>query len=330
VSPGEPVKQGPGALTVIGGVIKGAFVDNLRLKFVALVLSVTLFILVNSDKDAVIGAHIGVSYTMPEDKVLVSEPVDQVRITVKGSWRRIKRFDEREVGNIHVDLTNFVSGEYQFQEDELRLPDGLELLSINPPSIRVTFESRAEKSVPITIPTTGTPPRGYKVDRIVANPSHVVVRGAESVVAAISGVRTREINLDRRTKSFTETPALVKPEAYLEIVDTNAVEVDVRLIEELVMRELGNMPVGIVAGSTLPGVTADRFVTEPAEVKVVVRGSVLAVERVGENVVPIVRVFAEDLAPGTARERDVAVLDAPDGVSFELIPRRVTVRTLAK
>ena len=329
MSPADPVRYASLASAVSAG-MKRAFTNNVRLKFVALVLSITLFILVNSDKDAVIGAHIGVSYTMPDDKVLVSEPIDQVRITVKGSWRRIKRFDEREVGKIHVDLTNFASGEYQFQEDELRLPDGLELLSINPPSIRITFESRTEKSVPVTIPTTGTLPRGYRVDRIVPNPSHVLVRGAESVVAAISTVRAREINLDKRTKSFTESAALVRPEAYIEIVDTRAVEVDVRLFEELVMREIGLMPVAIVASSALPGVTSDRFVTEPAEVNVVVRGSVLAVERLGQNVVPIVRVFAEDLAPGTSRDRDVAVLDAPEGVSFELIPRRVTVRTLPK
>jgi diadenylate cyclase len=51
---------------------------TLALKFVALVLSITLFILVNTDKDITINVSVGVSYVMPEDRVLVSRPVDEV------------------------------------------------------------------------------------------------------------------------------------------------------------------------------------------------------------------------------------------------------------
>ena len=40
-----------------------------------MVLAVTLFVLVRNDKDATSGAYVKVIYTLPEDRVLVSDPV---------------------------------------------------------------------------------------------------------------------------------------------------------------------------------------------------------------------------------------------------------------
>jgi len=52
--------------------------DNVGLKFLSMVLAVTVFLLVNTDKDREITARVGVSYTMPEDKVLISDRVEEV------------------------------------------------------------------------------------------------------------------------------------------------------------------------------------------------------------------------------------------------------------
>jgi YbbR domain-containing protein len=192
----EP-RRGAGAL--VKAALRAAFVDNAPLKFVALVLSLTIFILVHSDEDAVIGAYVKVSYTMPADRVLVSEPVDQVRITVKGPWRRIRRFEERSLEPIHLDLTSVRSGEFAFQDDMIKLPPGVELQSITPVTMRLTFEGRAEKSVPVTVATAGRPAHGYALEGVVATPSHVVIRGAETVVAATTTVRTRDVGVEGKT-----------------------------------------------------------------------------------------------------------------------------------
>jgi hypothetical protein len=84
--------------------LQSAMFDNVGLKFLSIVLAVTVFLLVNTDKDREIAARVGVSYTLPEDKVLVSDRIDEVRVTIKGAWRRLRKFDEREVDRINLDL----------------------------------------------------------------------------------------------------------------------------------------------------------------------------------------------------------------------------------
>ena len=63
------------------------FVDELPLKVLSMVLAVTLFVLVRSDKDATSGAYVKVIYTLPEDRVLVSDPV------AGGQGRRARAVD---------------------------------------------------------------------------------------------------------------------------------------------------------------------------------------------------------------------------------------------
>src|SRR5688500_8987503 len=90
--------------------LRGAFSDNLGLKLLSLILAATVYLLVNSDEHREINARVRVAYVLPPDKALVSERVDEVRVTIRGPWRRIKRFDEREIDRIDVDLTGVVSG----------------------------------------------------------------------------------------------------------------------------------------------------------------------------------------------------------------------------
>jgi YbbR domain-containing protein len=330
----QPTAEGEdrsNALRVIGSWLRGAFLHNAALKFVSLVLAVTLFILVNTNKEAIIGVNVGISYELPEDRVLVSERMDQVRLTIKGPWRRIERFDERELDRIHVDLTNMRSGPYTFSEDAIKLPDGLALLSINPTTIPIAFERRVQKTVPVTVPMVGEPARGYKVARILAKPSRVTIRGAESAVRAIENVATRELSIEGRTESFSEVLRLetprTTPRGLVEIADNGLVEVGVELAEEMSTRRVHGIPVQIIAG---PGFTASfkgRFSTDPAIVDVVLHGPLLVIESFQEELVAYVTVHAEDMS-GKPRQASVQIANVPDGVGIEIKPDDVMLRDL--
>ena len=94
--------------------LRSALFDNLGLKFLSMVLAVTVFLLVNTDKDREMTVEVGVSYTLPEDKVLVSDRIDDVRVTLKGSWRRLRKIDPRELDRVNLDLRHATGGERSF------------------------------------------------------------------------------------------------------------------------------------------------------------------------------------------------------------------------
>ncbi|HWM84255.1 MAG TPA: CdaR family protein [Kofleriaceae bacterium] len=307
------------------GWLRGAFVANAALKVVALLLSLTVFVLVHADDQAVAGGTVDVNYSLPEDRVLVSERVDQVRITVKGSRRVIKRFQREEVDAINIDLRNTTKGEVFFQPEMIELPEGLELVSITPASMQVVFEQLAVKQAPVAVDTTDSPDRGFKVDSMTARPAQVTIRGAASLVAETRSVRTAEIDLARRSKSFRETVRLAPPPGL--VVDGNpVVEVEVVLGEEQGSREL-TLPVAIQPGSGVSAEQAARFAAQPAQVRVVLRGSLLVIDEVrAENVTAYVRVSPNDLGGATTRTAAVRVEPALPGIGYEISPAEVTLR----
>src|SRR5262245_14540089 len=91
--------------------LRQAFLGNLGLKFLSLVLALTVFLLFNTDREREISARVGVSYTLPGDRVLVSERLTEVRVGLRGPWRKLRRFDERSIDRIDIDLRNAKDGE---------------------------------------------------------------------------------------------------------------------------------------------------------------------------------------------------------------------------
>ena len=329
--PEERDKERDGTLRAVSRTLRAIFLHNAALKFVSLVLAITLFILVNTNKEAIIGVNVGVSYELPEDRVLVSERVDQVRLAIKGSWRRIKRFDERELDRIHVDLTNMRSGPYSFSDEAIHLPEGLTLLSINPTTIPVAFERRVQKTVPVTVPTSGAPARGYKAKRILAKPSRITIRGAESAVRSIESVSTRELSLEGRDESFTEVMRLETPQTtprgLVEIADNGLVEVEAEMVEEMSTHTLSGVEVQVIAGPGFNASAEDRFETEPRTVDVVLHGPLLVVESFQEGLVAYVTAHAEDQG-GRTREAAVQIANVPEGVGVEIKPDEVVLRSV--
>ena len=69
------------------------FTEELPIKVLSMVLAVTLFVLVRNDKDATSGAYVKVIYTLPEDRVLVSDPVSEIKVSVRGPWTKLQHLE---------------------------------------------------------------------------------------------------------------------------------------------------------------------------------------------------------------------------------------------
>ncbi len=308
-------------LVVLKQWLRGAFLENGAIKFVSLVLAITLYILVNTGQDVEIPTEVPVAYTMPDDRVVVSDLVDHVTVRIRGSWRRTRRFDQRELGPIHVDLRGRKDGVFVFQPHQFHLPPGLELVEITPPSMELRFEPLASKSVPIKVETVGQPAAGFRVVGTEATPSSVVVKGARSYVDGIDEVRTVAVPVEGRKASFTETVPLSPPQkAQLTGEGKGRVVVKVELVEELSKLAVDDLKVAV--RSDVPGHNLDgQFTVDPPTVTVILHGSQAAIdEAMKQPLFPYVTVAPDD--PGG---RKVPVMLQVPGVGVELEPTQVTI-----
>jgi len=299
------------------------FLDNAALKLVALVLAITLFILVSGEKETERSVKVAVAYVRPEDRVLVSEVPDTLEVWVRGPWTRIKRLDPADVDPIVVDLTKSGDGEIRFDNDQLRLPAGLEVRAIRPSSIRVAFEH--QKRVPVLPELVGAPAEGYIVERVVADPPLVGVRGAQVAIAGVDESRTLPLSIAGKRGDFTQRVSLA-PVGRGATTEVNEVDVQVQIVEEVRMQKLSSLRVALAPPASAPRSAAANLEAVPPVVDVVLRGGAAAMKAVDpKRVSAVVDVRLEDYAPGSSRNAPAMVTGVPAGVAVEVYPREITL-----
>ena len=299
--------------------LRGAFLDNIGLKFLSLVLAATVFLLVNTDKDREITARVGVSYAMPDDKVLVSDRLDEIRVTIKGPWQRLRKFDEREVERINIDLRRAPAGDVVITPDMIHLPSGLNVTSISPRTVHVAFDKRIEKVVEVSPQVAGRPEHGFVVSEVKLVPATMKVRGAESTLSALSSIHTREFSFDGRAETFVAETEAVPPDG-VEIEGSPGVVVHVTVDEELVTRKLPGLTVSVKGD----GIDPAKWQATPAQVDITLTGTLLAVEKAKAAIVPVAKITGG--GDGKLREVDLSIEGLPPGIGVKVSPERVEVR----
>jgi YbbR domain-containing protein len=305
----------PPATSAVRVWVHGMLFENLGLKFLSLVLALTVFLMVNTDREREVTERVGVSYALPGgDKVLVGERLAEVHVTLRGSTRRLR--SGIKLDPITLDLRNAPSGEIPITNDMIAVPPGVEIVSISPRTVHIAWDRRGEKVVEVAPLVTGRPQHGYVITEITAVPATVTVRGAQSTLAALQSVRTAELSVDHRTEGTTQETTALPPDG-VEVVGSAQVAAHVSINEELVSRKLPGIPVTLHGDR---GVDPARWQLTPSVVDVTLTGALLSVERA--KLSPYVKVSAEDTKP---REVDVTVDGVPAGIGVKVSPERVRV-----
>ncbi|MBX3162740.1 MAG: hypothetical protein KF773_42655 [Deltaproteobacteria bacterium] len=326
VPPREPDRDdaGPGPLRRW---MRGAIFDNPGLKFLSLILAVTVFLLVSTDKDREITVRVPVKYDYPADKVLVSGVLEEVTLTIKGPWRVLQRFDDRELGRIRLDLMSATtSGEFEVAitpDLVTQLPPRLTVTSMTPKSVRVQFDKKIEKLVAVVPSTTDHAQYGYKVFETKVTPPIVRVRGGEKSLQAVTSVSTADVDLADRRDTFDTQVGLAPPPGVELVEPKQRVSVHVRIEEALVIKTYTAQKVVVkLEGVDAAAPNAPKFTVDPEEVEVTLSGPTLAVDAAAKLPL-VVRAGAADVRG--ARKADVVIEGLPPLVGHRISPERVTL-----
>ncbi len=299
-----------------------AFTADLPIKIAALVIAIGLFVLVRSDKDAATGAFVRVVYTLPSDRVLVSDPVSEVKIGIRGPWTRIQALDDRELEPIRIDLTRSTDRVLHFSEAMVSVPAGLRVVSISPTETKLDFEPRAERDVPVQPLVEGQPAEGFRVTSITVEPVRVRVAGPKRLIQRLERVTTRPFRIADATGAVRDTIALEPLPHAAQYLDASSVTVTAEIRPAIVERSLEGVTVHVVGLSRLDG-----FV-EPHTATVILRGPSDLVRRVSPSSVQLtVDAQLEEQRPPALFKKRVDVAGLPSGVAAEVRPDFVVLST---
>ncbi len=171
----------------------------------------------------------GVSYNSPRGYIVLDQ-LPSVNVRVRGSSSAIRRLSPFQVA-VQVDLARQQPGTWNINlgAENVLMPDNLELVSIEPPIIRVELEKEETQRLPVVPKLTGEPAAGATVLEPDVLPNEVLVTGPVSRLARLKSLPTEPINLDGHGLPFDITAAVLSPDPLIQIVQPFKVLVRIKL-----------------------------------------------------------------------------------------------------
>ena len=243
---------------------------HLGLKILAIALASVLWLTVAGEHvvERSLRAPLAVRNLPPQLEIVGDLPA-AVDVRVRGSSAQLSRIDPGEIVAM-VDLTNARIGTrlFHLRTDEVRVPYGIEVAQVMPPTISLTVEKSLRRTVPIVPATDGDPAPGFVIGRMVAEPSTVEIEGPESKVREISSATTEPLEIDGKNERVRDVVTVGVAESTVRLVQPVSATVVVEITPAPVEREVPGVPVhwrNLGAGLASP-----RIVPEVA--KVTIRG----------------------------------------------------------
>jgi YbbR domain-containing protein len=168
-----------------------------------------------------------VSYNRPRG-FLILDPIRTVNVRLLGSKNAIRQLNPSTV-SVQVNLPQGEEGTVtvNLSDDDILVPPGLEVVSIEPNLIRVQMEREVTQRVPVIPQLVGQPAEGARVEEPEVFPNQVLVSGPASMVKDLESLTTRPVSLNDRTTTFEETVAVMATDPLIQIVQPTTVSVRV-------------------------------------------------------------------------------------------------------
>ena len=170
---------------------------NLFLKITSVIIAICLWVFVVSKGQSEVVMEVPlVLKNIPQGFELKDSGSMNVTITLKGDERTMNKLSPRDV-KVQVDVSGAVLGTNLFAitERDIKLPQMVRLIGVNPPSISVLFERVVSRTVPVRPIITGQPAHGYVVKAVEVTPAYVNIDGEGEDVRAVSELRTHPLEL---------------------------------------------------------------------------------------------------------------------------------------
>ncbi|HTQ79212.1 MAG TPA: CdaR family protein [Thermoanaerobaculia bacterium] len=168
-----------------------------------------------------------VSYNRPRG-FMILDPVQSVNVRLRGSSKKVRTLNPYLV-NVQVDLNQSQKGTFSvgLGPTDVQLPEGFEVVSIDPNVIRVELDREVTQRLPVRPQLVGEPIGGATVGEPEVLPNQVMVSGPESLISKYDWINTRPISLDQHDRTFEEPISVIPPDPLIQVVQPSKVTVRV-------------------------------------------------------------------------------------------------------
>ena len=198
--------------------IVGSFTENLTLKLISIIITLTLFVLI-AGESVQVSKTVKIEYVTAEDMLIVNAIPYEFEMILSGPKSLIGVIRARDF-SYKINLVNAGIGTMGVRIDprQLGLDRGILVSSLMPPVVYPRLEKMAYKKVPIMLTTEGRVKRG-SVRALKIDPTEVKISGPESFLNEITHVFSEPFSLTKISVSGKYPLKLKLPNEKISIVE---------------------------------------------------------------------------------------------------------------
>jgi YbbR domain-containing protein len=152
---------------------------------------------------------------IPTQTEVFGDIPDSVQIRLRGPSSLLRTLSQQNV-SFSIDMKDATMGEEKvvaLTPDLVHAPFGVEVVRVNPSSVRLTVEQTATHDVKVVAALSGAPAEGFEIERTLISPEVVQVEGPLSHIHDMKTIKTTPVNLDGRKDVFREVVELDSPDS---------------------------------------------------------------------------------------------------------------------
>ena len=227
-------------------VIKTVFnllTKNLFLKILSLCIAFVIFLgvqLTNS-KEVIQNLELDISYSIPENHMIVNKVTRKVSVVVKGSLKKIEQLKkERPSLPLVVDKSKTIF----INDSKMSELKGLNIVEIIPKNIDVVIEEIISKEVAIQFNIINELPAGYKYEaKPKLNKKLATIIGPKSSVDLLEKVYSEPLNQSSIIGSESKLLKLKLENSNLRFKNDREISVSYKIVEEYINKEIKDIDV---------------------------------------------------------------------------------------
>ena len=206
---------------------------NWVLKLVSLLFALFLWYFVVGEDKVDMNVTIPVEIVnLPRDLVISNQFKKQLEVTISGQRSLTRGMTSQHISRT-IDLSKASPGTVVIQNhlDSIKLPRGLSILRVQPPTITLLLDRLIQKELPIKPILVGKVHNSYKLQKVTADPPTLVISGPQSILGAEQDLRTSPIDInDLNGSAVKQVPLALKP-AIADLIGEPVVAVRINIVE---------------------------------------------------------------------------------------------------
>jgi YbbR domain-containing protein len=250
---------------------------HIGLKLLSVAIAVLLWMNIAGEQTVERGLRVPLELQQfPPGLELLGDVPTTADVRVRGVSGTLSRLSPGDIVAV-LDLRGARAGERLFHltPEQVRVPFGVEVIQVTPPTVAVVFEKAASRHVPIRPLTEGKPAAGYLVGKGTADPPTVEVVGPQSAIRRVTEAITEPVSVEGALRPVQETVTVGTLDSAVRVKTQRTTKVTVQIVPAPLEQTVRNRPVRL--RNLGPNLTA---AVVPSDVDVTLRGNREALSRI--------------------------------------------------